>query len=187
MTKDRTNVRIYGDDEGGVWVAPKGSTPPTEANIEAGTAPASPFVEAGWLSDDGVDLDRDESVNDFFGWQGGGLVRSKKTSVKDSFHFVCLEETATILGLYYAGQTGTDVTSGVDATVTQYTVTNQSASDERAWVVSFVDGGFRKVLVVAAGEVTARATVPHKATDLTMYDFTVTIYGDYDVYTVAPA
>ena len=28
MAKDRDNVRIYGDDAGGVWVAPKGTTGP---------------------------------------------------------------------------------------------------------------------------------------------------------------
>lgn len=177
MAKDRTNIRIYGDDEGAVWVGPKGTTGPTDF-----TAPGVGFVECGWLSEDGVDLDRDETVTDFFGWQGGAIVRSKKSSVKDSFHFICLEETATTLGLYYNGVTPTTVT-GVDT----FDVTNQSASDERAWVVDFFDGTIQKRLVVPSGEITGRATVPHKATELTMYDFTVTIYGDYSILKTAAA
>lgn len=177
MAKDRSNIRIYGDDAGGVWVAPKGTTGPTDL-----AAPGVGFVEAGWLSEDGVDLDRNESINDFFGWQGGAIVRSKRTSVKDSFHFVCLEETATTLGLYYAGVSPTTGT-GVD----HFAITDQTKSDERAWVVDFFDGDIQKRLVVPSGEVTARATVPHKNSDLTMYDFTVTIYGAYDIYKTAAA
>lgn len=175
MAKDRTNVRIYGDDASGVWVAPKGSTGPTTL-----TAPTTPFVELGWLSEDGVDLDRSEDVSEFKAWQGGTTLRKKVTSVEDTFKFVCLEENAATLGLYYKGVTATTAT-GVDT----YAIANQAVSDERAWVVDFYDGTVQKRLVVPSGEVTGRTTVSHKNSDMTMLEFTVTIYGSYSVLKTA--
>jgi len=177
MAKDRDNVRIYGDDASGVWVADKGTTGPTSL-----AAPGVGFEEVGWLGEDGVDLDRSEDVSEFKAWQGGSTLRKKVTSQEDTFKFVALEETALTMGLYYKGVTATTAT-GVDT----YAITDQAASDERAWVIDFVDGAITKRYVVPSGEVTGRATVPHKNSDLTMYEFTVTIYGDYSILKTAAA
>lgn len=171
MAKDRDNVRIYGDDASGVWVAPKGTTGPVGL-----AAPGVGFVEVGWLGEDGVDFERSEDVSDFKAFQGGTSLRKKVTSVDDTFKFVALEETATTLGLYYKGVTGTAGT-GIET----YEITDQAVSDERAWVVDLVDGAETKRYIVPSGEVTGRATVGHKNSDLTMYEFTVTIYGDYSI------
>lgn len=175
MAKDRTNIRIYGDDASGVWVAPKGTTGPTTL-----AAPGVGFNEVGWLSEDGIDLDRDANVAEFTAFQGGAIVRRKKTSVKDSFKFVCLEETATTMGLAFAGVTPTTAT-GVDT----FAITNQTASDERAWVVDVVDGTVTKRYVVPSGEAELTGTISAKNSEITMYEFTVTIYGDYDILKTA--
>lgn len=175
MAKDRTNIRIYGDDASAVWVAPKGTTGPTTL-----AAPGVGYVEVGWLSEDGIDFDRDANVAEFNGFQGGAIVRTKKTSVKDTFKFVCLEETATTLGLAYAGVTATTAT-GVDT----FHIANQTASDERAWVVDVVDGTITKRYVVASGEAELTGTIAHKNSDMTMYEFTVTITGAYDILKTA--
>lgn len=177
MAKDRANVRIYGDDAGGVWTAPKGTTGPTTL-----AAPSGTFIEAGWLGEDGIDLDRDEQVTDFNAWQGGTLMRRKVTSVIDTFKFVALEETAHVLGLYYKGVEPTTASS-----VDTFAITNQAVSDERAWVVDMVDDDIVKRYVIPSGEVTGRATVPHKNSDLTLYELTVTIYGDYSILKTAEA
>ena len=50
-----------------------------------------------------------------------------------------------------------------------------------------VDDTITKRYVVPSGEITARATVPHKNSDLTMYEFTVTIYGAYSILKTAEA
>lgn len=177
MAKDRDNIRIYGDDASGVWVADKGTTGPTTL-----AAPGVGFSEVGWISEDGIDLDRDANVAEFTGWQGGTVVRRKKTSVKDTFKFVCLEETALTMGLAYAGVAPTTAT-GVDT----YAITNQTASDERAWVADFVDDTITKRLVVPSGEAELTGTISHKNSDMTMLEFTVTIYGDYDILKTAAA
>jgi hypothetical protein len=177
MAKDRDNVRIYGDDASGVYVGDKGTTGPTTL-----AAPGVGFDEVGWLSEDGVDFDRSEDVAEFKGWQGGTTLRKKVTSQEDTFRFVCLEETALTMGLYYKGVAPTTAT-GVDT----FAITNQAVSDERAWVVDVVDDTITKRYVIPSGEITGRATVPHKNSDLTMYEFTVTIYGDYSILKTAAA
>ena len=171
MAKDRDNVRIYGDDASGVWVADKGTTGPVGL-----AAPGVGFTEVGWLGEDGIDFDRNEEVSEFKAFQGGTMLRKKVTSVDDTFKFIALEETALTLGLYYKGVTATAGT-GIET----YEISNQAVSDERAFVVDLVDGAVTKRYVIPSGEVTGRATVGHKNTDLTMYEFTVTIYGDYTV------
>lgn len=182
MAKNRNNVRIYGDLSSGVFVAPKGTTGPTAPTATPFPAPPAAFVEVGWTSDDGVNLDRKEDTAAFTAWQSGTVVRKKVKSVEDTLKFTSIEENPTVLGLYYKGVTPT-TTSGVD----HYAITNQARSDERAWVVDFVDGGVQKRIVAPSGEVTERASVSHKNSDLTMYEYTVTIYGDYDLYVTSAA
>lgn len=180
MAKVYDNIRIYGDLDSGVWVAPKGSTLPADL-----TAPADPLVELGWLSEDGISFDRSEDATTHRAYQGGTIVRRKKTSVEDSFSFQCLEETAEVLGLYYAGQT--PVTSGTgESAVATITVENQTASDERAWVVDVVDGDVTKRYVVPVGTV-GTGTVAHSNSSMTVYEFTVSIQGTYEVISNAPA
>lgn len=177
MAKDRTQVRIYGDLASAVWVAPKGTTGPTTL-----VAPGVGYNELGWLTEDGVDMDRNESSTSFNAWQGGTLLRKKVTSVEDSFKVICTEENATVLGLYYKGVTPTTATA-VDTRL----ITNQAASDERAWVLDMFDGTIQKRFVVPSGEVTNRATISHKNAALTLYEFTITVYGDYSILKTAAA
>lgn len=175
MAKVYDNIRIYGDADSGVWVAPKGTTLPTDLG-----ALDAEFTELGWLSEDGISVDRSEEATTHRAYQGGAIVRRKKTSVEDSFTFQCLEETATTLGLYYAGQAPT-VADGV----AKIEVKNQTATDERAWVVDVVDGSVKKRYVVPVGTVSTGSVV-HSNSEMTVYEFTVTIQGEYEVYTNSP-
>lgn len=174
MAKVYDNIRIYGDLDSGVYVAPKGTTLPTDLDTPAD------FTELGWLSEDGISVDRSEEATTHRAYQGGTIVRRKKTSVEDSFTFQCLEETATVLGLYYAGATPT-----VQDGVAKIEVKNQTRTDERAWVVDVVDGNVKKRYVVPVGTVSTGSVV-HSNSEMTVYEFTVTIQGDYEVITNSP-
>ena len=176
MAKVYDNIRVYGDLESAVYVADKGSTLPTDL-----AEPAAPFVELGWLSEDGIGEDRSEDVQTFRAYQGGTIVRRKKTSVEDSITFQCLEETATVLGLRYAGQTVDTSTPGV----AHITVANQTKDDPRAFVVDVVDGDYTKRYVIPVGYV-GTGSVVHSNSAMTVYEFTVTIQGDYDIITDSP-
>jgi hypothetical protein len=177
VAKTLANVRIYGDETSAVYVAPESTTLPTTL-----AAPSGTFVEVGWLSEDGVDQLRSLEATTFKAWQGGAIVRRKKTSVEDSFKFVCLEETATVLGLVYAGQT-----ASVASSVATITVTDQTTQDDRAFVIDWVDGDITKRACISSGAVEMTGTVSHKNADMTMYEFTVTVQGDWTLITDNPA
>lgn len=175
MAKTYDNIRVYGDLDSAVYVAAKGSTLPTTLD-----APAAPFTEVGWLAEDGITEERSEDATTFRAYQGGTIVRRKKTSVEDSITFQCLEETATVLGLRYAGQAAT-VATGV-ATIT---VKDQTKDDTRAFVIDVVDGDYTKRYVIATGSV-GSGSVVHSNSAMTIYEFTVTIQGDYTIITDSP-
>lgn len=177
-TKDLANILGGGGDDSAVWVAAKGSTLPTTL-----ADPVSPFESVGWLSTDGVSFGRSEDRNVFRGHQGGAIVKRKTASVDDTFKFQCLETTALTLGLLYKGRTPT-VATGV-ATIT---VTNQAVPDERAWVIDeFLDDGSVMRYVIPVGSAELTAEVAWKTDDMTVYEFTVGVNGDYFVITDAPA
>lgn len=179
MAKNQANIRIYGDDDDAVWTAPKGSTLPTDL-----AAPAAPFEELGWLGEDGINIEQSFTRNKFNAHQGGALVRGKNSGLERTFAFACLEETATVLGLYYPGITGTrDVATGV----TRYTVPAGARSNERAWVVDCHDDGVQKRLVVDVGEVAETGTIAHTNSGLTIYQFTVDILGDFELIGNSPS
>lgn len=173
MAKNRSNIRIYGDLASAVHVAPKGTTGPTDLS-----APAAAFKEVGWLDESGVDVIRQIEKVDFTAFQGATLVRTRYKSVNDSFKFLALEETAHTMGLYYRGAAITVATG-----VAKVTVTNQAKTDERSWNVDLVDDTVTKRFVIPSGEVTDMGVISHKNDALTVYEFTVSIYGDYYVYT----
>jgi hypothetical protein len=176
MTKDLANIRIYGDSDGAVSVAPKGSTMPT--NLDALIAP---FEEAGWLSEDGIDIKTDQDSKAFSAYQGGKIVRRRITSSEDSFKFQALEENAVVLGLYLPGMEAVTNTG-----ITTITPAEGISTDERCFVVDTHDGDVHKRYAVVRGEVFNRGTIPHKNTDMTVYEFEVVMY-EYVIITNNPA
>lgn len=178
MTKALSNIRIYGDETSAISVAPKGTTGP--AGLEALVAP---YVELGWMSEDGAEITREFSINEFNGWQGGTIVRTRRAGNKDTVKFQCLEETAATLGLYYPGSTGTTDLAGVS----KIAVKAGAVSDERAWVIDFFDDDVHKRYDIPRGEVTGQGSLVHKSTEMTVYEFTLTIYGDFEIITNNPA
>lgn len=178
MAKDRTNVRIFNDLKSAVWVAPKGSVLPTSLAV-----PDPAFIEAGWLGEDGTTFARDWDKTDYFACQGGTLVRSKIKNVVDTFQFVAIESNRATLGLYYRGAPIT-VTGTAPNQVGKIAVTAQAVTDERAWIVDEFDGATtQRRFVIPTGEVTEVGDVVYKNDEITAYDLTVSIYGDYDIYT----
>jgi hypothetical protein len=178
MAKDLANILGGGGDASAVWVGPKGTTGPTALE-----APAAGFNEVGWLSEDGVSFSRAEDKQVFRAHQGGKIVKRKTSSVDDTFKFQCLETTAITLGLLYKGQTPT-VATGV-ATIH---VTNQTINDERAWVLDeHLDDGSTIRYVIPSGTAETTAEVVWKTDEMTVYEFTVGVNGDYTVVTDAPA
>lgn len=173
MAKNLAAILSGGGDATGVWVAPKGTTPPV-----AGAAPSVTWKEVGWLSDEGVTWDRSEDRQAFRAHQGGKIVKRKTTGVDDKIVFQALETNAVTVGLQFKGATPT-VATGV-ATVA---VTNQAASDERAWFVrEIMDDGSYEEYVIPVGSATGGA-ISYKTDELTIREFEIGINGDYEYRT----
>ena len=176
-TKNLSNILGGGGDDSAVWVAAKGSTLPTTL-----ADPAAPFASAGWLSEDGIAFARSEDRQTFKAHQGGKIVKRKTASTDDTFKFQCLETTALVLGLLYKGAAPT-VATGV-ATIT---VANQTVNDERAWVLDEkLDDGSTMRYAIPTGSAELTGDVVWKTDEMTVYEFTVGVNGDYFVITDAP-
>ena len=177
MSKVLANIVGYGGDASGVWVAPKGTTGPTDL-----AAPGATFKEAGWLSEDGISVSRDEARETFRAHQGGKIVKRKTSSVDDTIKFQCLETNAVVLGLLYKTATLPAAVTGV----VTIPVTNQTVNDERAWIVDEKgDDGTTMRYVIPNGTVGLTADIVYKTDEMTIYEFTLGINGDYSVITDA--
>lgn len=175
--KNESNIRIYGDFDSVVSIAAKGTPLPTDLK-----ALAAGFSDLGWLSEDGTEIEREISSKDFTAWQGGTIVRSKITSTKNTVKVTCLEETAHTLGLYYPGMKKT-----VSEGIARVKIPGGARTNIVAMVVDFFDEEITKRYVISRAEVTSVETLSHKNSDMTMYGFTFTIYGDFEIITNNPA
>lgn len=176
MAKDLANVRVYGDTDGAVWVAPLGTTMPTDLS----DVPAA-FGEVGWITEDGVNVSTETENESWTGWQGGKVLRRRITSQEDQFTFQAAEENAVVLGLWIPNANIT-TTGGVTKIVPPEGID----SDPRAFVLDFHDGDVHKRYNVIRGEVIERGEVPHQNTELTTYQFTVAM-TEYEILTNNPA
>jgi hypothetical protein len=176
--KNLADIRIYGDGDSGVWVGPKTATFPT---FPALPGASDPMKEVGWISEDGAPVSKDQDNTAHNAWQGGKIVRRRFTSTEDTFQFTALEENAIVMGLWEPGATVT-TTSGV----TRLKPAVGVPSDERKWMIRFIDGGIEKRYEVIRGEVMERGELPHKNDEMTAYQFTVVMY-EYEIVTNNPA
>lgn len=184
MATNLAAIRVYGDVPSAVWVAPLGTTAPVGL-----AAPAVTFKDLGWLSEDGVSLDRAAEVKKFKAHQGGTTVKVKVTGTENSFKFQCLEETAIVLGLMHAGATGVTTTG-----VSTITIPGGIKSDPRAWVVDEYEGGagpagaaLQTRYVFSSGTVTERGSIVMKTDEMVVYEYQVDVTGDFSMSTNSPS
>lgn len=160
-------ARVYGDMGTGVWVGDKGIALPTTLTSDpVGCEPL------GWLHDDGISFSTEKDVKDFNALQGGSLIRRKVGKVTQSFKFICLEETALVLGLVHAGQAVT-VTAGVAKINIG---DNQNRTVEKCLVVDTYDGAIMKRISVSAADITFQGEIKLASNDnLVAYEFEATM------------
>lgn len=181
MPVNAENARIFGSDDDKVYVGPVGSTLPTTL-----AAPAATLVDAGWLHTDGFTIGQDATVNKFRGHQGGRVVRTKVSESGRTVQFQCLETTALTLGLQLNIKTRTTATQ-----VTTMTVSTSTKIEARALVIDTfdIDGRATPVqyrYVIPRAEIGERSEFKLAGTDITAYNFTAEIIGDFFIITNDP-
>lgn len=166
MANTSGNVKVA--VTGAVYVAPLGSTAPTDAD----TALDGAFLEVGYISEDGITEANDTENEEIKAWQNSDIVRKTITKNETSYSFTMLETNSTALSLFY-GKT-------IAPAATGHTIGGQ-VTGRVALAIDIIDGTQVIRRFVPQAEVTERGEVTLNATDASGYEVTVTAYPDETV------
>ena len=161
------------------WFAPKGTTLPTAAT-GAGSDLDAAFVDAGWVSEEGLVKGVEENSNDITAYGSLTPVRTLTTGARITFQLTFLESNTNVLSIYNRlPLTGAgSLTVGAGGTV-NFTEGAQRTI-EYAAVFDVVDGDNYIRAVVPALQVTARSEYTIAAGEAIQYGVTLTAYPGAD-------
>ena len=164
---DATNARV--GITGAVRVAPLGTTLPTDAVSALDAA----FDDLGYLSEDGVTLGFDDSVQNVFAWQNATLIRSITSQSITSLSFSMIEIKGVTLEFFHRGSTMTEVAADnfrLDI--------KPPVAAPRIVVVDVIDGLNSIRYSFGNAEVVSRGEVPINNSNLLMLPVTLNFYPD---------
>lgn len=153
---------------GAVFKAPVGTTLPTDAI----TALASAFVDAGYISEDGVTNAKTRESTEIKAW-GGDTVLQPQTSKKDTFNMTFIEalNVETLKVVHGEGNVTGELAEGI--TIRE----NAEELDHYAWVIEMVlNDDCLKRTVIADAQVTELAEVVYKDDQAVGYNATMTAF-----------
>lgn len=146
---DSTNVSFGKPNaSGAVFVAPAGTTAPTDATTALGAA----FKNLGYVHEDGLVNGTETDTESVTAW-GGDMVLEDQTSFAENFTFSLIETNLETLKLYYGDDKVTEV--GGVITITQ----NSKPLDEKVVVFEIaMTGGRVRRIVVERGKIADRSS-----------------------------
>jgi hypothetical protein len=148
---------------GAVYVAPTGTTGPTDAT----TALANDWKSVGYISEDGVKETNDTESDEIKAWQNSDIVRKTITKQETSYGFTMIETNAVALGLFYG--------KAIQAGDTSHLIGGTSAN-KVAMVIDVIDGSKTVRRFIPDAEVTERGEVTFSASEAVGYEVTVVAY-----------
>ena len=150
---------------GAVFVAPLGTTLPTDAT----TAKESAFKEVGYISSDGVTNSNSIESSDVKAW-GGDTVLTLSTSKTDTFAFTMIESDNVEALKVAFGDANVSTSNGL-ITIQA----NNSAQANRCFIIEMIgnDGKARRV-VIPNGAVSALGDITYKDDTPIGYPITIT-------------
>lgn len=167
MTFVAANARV--GITGAVRKAPIGTTAPTDAVSPLDAA----FVDLGYISDEGVTLGFDDSVENKFAWQNAQLIRSITSESVTSLSFSMLEIKGVTLEYFFRGSSMTQVAAN------NYRLDGAPiVADPHMLVVDIVDGAKSMRWLFGNAEVVSRGEIPITNSDLMMLPVTLNFYPD---------
>lgn len=155
---------------GAVTVGPHATPFPTLLNPYD-----APFVDLGYISDDGLEEAREEDSQDFVPWNRRGPVRSDVLTETITFAFTLWTTSFDSVSLYYkvkAADMDYDETEGVVSFVDG----DQKDKDRRAFGFDILDGVYARRYEVPNGEITAREGQTYVKGTLIGYPMTCTAF-----------
>lgn len=156
---------------GGVWVAPKGTTLPTDATTALDPAK---FTCLGYVSEDGLENNNEMDVSAIKAW-GGNIVYRSLTELTDEFSLALIEtENVDVKKTVYGAN---NVTVDGSGNVKVDVVAEDPV--EMVWVFELaLRNGTSHRIVIPDGAITARETITYNDSDAVAYGITVSAYPD---------
>lgn len=155
---------------GAVYIAPLGSTLPTDATTALDVA----FVSLGYVSEDGITNDNSASTTETRAY-GGDIVLTGQEEKSDTFGFTLIESlNAAVLKAVY----GDDNVTGALATGIVVNA-NGDEAEAHAWAFEILmrDGAYKRIVIPNA-KVTEIGTITYNDTDAVGYETTITAFPD---------
>lgn len=143
----------------------------------AGDTIPSEAVDAGYVSEDGLELTIDRSTNDIKDWSGV-VVKKILETFSGELKWTQLETNEQSLK-NFAGESNVTVTAATSSTGTRTTV--KIKADElphKSWYFRMKDGGTKILIFVPDGQVTSTDTITFSATDAIKWPVTLSCYPD---------
>lgn len=166
---------INGGGEGGsslAYFAPVGSTAPTNATAD----PAAAFLDAGWITSDGLTISTDESSTDISAFGTFAPVRTITTSSTQTFEISFLESNPVSLAVYHRKELGALVATAVTGALDFQT--GAASSENYAALFDMVDGDNLLRAFCPKVQVTDRGDIAIKGGEAVVYPVTLTAYPD---------
>lgn len=155
---------------GAVYRAPSGTTLPTSASADLDAA----FVEAGYISQDGLTNSNTMTTEQIRAW-GGDVVLTTQTEKTDTFQCTFIESmNLEVLEMVY---TDDNVSGSLSAGIV--IKANANEQEEHSYVVDMVlRNGVLKRVVIPAGVITEVAEVQYSDSNAVGYQVTITAFPD---------
>lgn len=169
MPVDSKNIRIAGT--GTVWIAPVGTTLPTDSTSSVNAA----FVNAGFLTD-GFEVTQEYKTKDVEVWQSLEIVRQFPTNISRMVSFEAVEHNKQTVSMAWGGATITKGTGGAYSISIPSTYINS----EYACVLDLSDGSVNQRIVLPRVTLNSLPKITAGRQDTIKYDFELQVLAPTD-------
>lgn len=165
LQADQVRVGITGE----LYKAPLGTAAPTDSTGALNAA----FVGLGYVSEDGVTENWDDSVDNIVAWQNATTVRAAVTESTATLACMLIQTNADVLEAFHRGSTVTEPSPG------DYQIdVKPIEANPSAWVFDVIDGTIHQRIYIGNGEITERGEVMYANGEPIGFPITITCYPD---------
>lgn len=157
---------------GAVYKAPASTAKPATSVAVL----AADYTGMGYVNEDGLTENHEDSTSQIVAWQGAVVVRSVRTDSTATIAFTLIQTRGSVLEAFHPGSQMTEPTAGnFELEVKPPEV------DRGVWLFDVVDGDKHIRIYCGDAEVTERGEVVYSnGGDAISYPFTLTCYPDAD-------
>lgn len=184
MAAENNADQILVGSNGAAWVAPVGTTLPTEVDSTLNAA----FVSLGYLSEQGPEVANSKTVADIRAWQSLNPIASRVTDATPQVNFELMEWDYKTVPFAFGGGAITTTSAGKY----KFTPADPSVVDERAMILDVNDGDYDWRFVFPRGFASENLSARFSRTDPALLPIGFKVLAPTDgsdsflIYTNAP-